>query len=219
MLHVLIVCVFLLVTAPLNIQAEMSAAAGGADLSASAEVETAPPGENKILLPGESSAPDLTSVCLEFSARGKRRMVHYRACAEPGAESDWLWIGDDTGYRDQTLTVIAYGGAEVCLRFTAINSRGRVHDRGWVCSSDGRPSRQLWIGDDTGYRNQNLSIRTDSETAVCVDSTRKGLRGKQRSGWVCSSNLEPSGDNYLGDDTGYRDQRLKIRLAGWQPKG
>lgn len=161
---------------------------------------------------GNFQPQHITSVCLEFTAKGNHRSVEKRTCAAPGQESDWLWIGDDSGYRNQNLRVTAYGRGEVCLQFTAVNSRGKIHDRGWVCSANGTPSNQLWIGDDTGYRKQNLRIRSDSDSAICLDSIRKGRRGEQRTGWVCTSSNSPSNDNYLGDDSGYNNQRIKIRL-------
>ncbi len=166
-----------------------------------------------VLEAGDMQISQLTSVCLEFTATGNRKKVEKRICTEPGQESDWLWIGDDTGYRNQNLRVTAYGRGEVCLRFTAVNGRGKLLDRGWVCSSNGAPSNQLWIGDDTGYRKQNLRIRTNSGASVCLDSIRRGRRGEQRTGWVCSASNNPSEDNYLGDDSGYKNQRLKIRLS------
>lgn len=171
------------------------------------------PAKADILASGAMQSAQLTSVCLEFTAKGNRRNVEKRVCTAPMQESEWLWIGDDTGYRNQNLRITAYGEGEVCLRYTAVNRRGKLHDRGWVCSSKGVPSDQLWIGDDTGYRRQNLRIRTNSNAAICLDSIRRGRRGEQRTGWVCSSSNNPSDDNYLGDDTGYKNQRLKIRLS------
>lgn len=152
-------------------------------------------------------------VCLEFRARG-RRLVEQKTCALKGRTSPWMWTGDDSGYQDQYLRLTAWGDGEVCLRYDAVGFARRSLDQGWVCSSHGIPSKELFLGDDTGYKKQTLTVRTNTSNSVCLEFSSRGRKGVRQSGMDCSSFGQPGRGVYLGDDSGYRNQELRISVGG-----
>ncbi len=160
------------------------------------------------VLASNTTSQNLSEVCLRFTAQG-RRQVQKGGCSS-NFESGWIWVGDDSGYRNQNLYITAKGGAEVCIRFSAV--RNRQQNRDWVCSSDGFESRGVWIGDDSGYKQQKIQIVTSGPDKVCLRHTKKGRRGTVESDWACSSDGFESPWLDLGDDSGYRKQSLKILL-------
>jgi len=162
-----------------------------------------------------AAASSVEEICLEFRARG-RRLVEKKTCALKGRISPWMWIGDDSGYRDQHLRITVWGGAEVCLRYSAVGSGRRTLDQGWACSSNGIPSQELFLGDDSGYKKQELAIRTNATNSVCLDFSNQGRHGVRQSGQDCSSFGRPSRGIWLGDDSGYRNQQLRVSIGGRQ---
>jgi hypothetical protein len=133
-------------------------------------------------------------------------------CAAPGQESGWIFTGDDTGYLDQRIKIRVSGPHRVCLRFSHRSPQTGVHDSGWVCSSHGRESGWIFLGDDTGYFDQKLMIRAEGPEAYCIRQRRHSPNsGKIDTGWACSRDGRPSQWIPLGDDSGFRDQQLKIR--------
>jgi hypothetical protein len=153
------------------------------------------------------------TVCLSFSAVGKRGLRQSEwHCSEDFVDSPWLWVGDDSGYRRQQLRVKSSGTDEVCIRHSAVGRSG-LRESEWACSQNDVPSDWIGLGDDSGYRHQKLAVRTVGHTEVCIRFTKTGRRGPTETEWSCSRDGLESEWIPLSDDTGYRDQKLQIRVA------
>jgi hypothetical protein len=153
------------------------------------------------------------TVCLMFSAVGSRGLRESEwTCSEGYAESEWLWIGDDSGYRRQQLRIRNSGPDEVCIRHSAVGKRG-LRESEWACSLNDVPSIWIGLGDDSGYRRQLLAVRSDGPTEVCMRFTKTGRRGRVETEWSCSSRGLASEWIPLSDDTGYRNQQFQIRVV------
>jgi hypothetical protein len=72
-----------------------------------------------------------------------------------------LQVGDDTGWRNQSLQILSDGGAErACFRHTRFSpSSGQFVNTGLRCSENGQPSGYFGVGDDTGWIDQRLSVQ------------------------------------------------------------
>jgi len=158
-------------------------------------------------LPAPASAPE---ICLRFSAVGSRGAKESEwTCSNGLDESPAVWIGDDSGYRRQQLRIRTSGPDEVCIRHSAVGSRG-PRESAWACSRDGVPSDWIGLGDDSGYRRQQLGVKHGGPHAVCLRFTKVGRRGPVESGWSCSGGDQASEWIPLSDDSGYRNQRLWV---------
>lgn len=154
-----------------------------------------------------------SQICLRFKAVGRRRARDLDwVCSDDYSESPSLWIGDDSGYRHQQLQIRTSGPDSVCLRHSCVGGRG-VRESDWLCSQDGQESDWLWIGDDSGYRQQKLQVVTGGSDALCIRYSRVGRRGSEDSDWACSRDGEESPWVMLGNDSGYQNQRLGIKLT------
>jgi len=146
------------------------------------------------------------------------RWVDRRQCSKDGLESGPLLLGDDDGWQNQSLTIAVDGETTVCLRHTRVGTAG-TYDTGWICSSGRVESASINLGDDTGWTQQTLQVRTDSPTPVCIRHTRWSISWENPfnpvytpidTGMACSSSGRESRLIYIGDDTGWRDQSLWI---------
>jgi hypothetical protein len=149
-----------------------------------------------------SATPVLASkLCImhERSSPATGTLREGPACSQDGHESFALNIGDDTGWRNQQLA----------FWYHARGSSGWV-ETPWQCSVDGHLSPWIQLGDDTGWRDQALQIVSSSNEPACFRHTRAGSNGISSTGLVCSSNNQPSGWAWIGDDTGYRGQRISV---------
>nr|CAJ31147.1 hypothetical protein 42c90036 [uncultured sulfate-reducing bacterium] len=149
-------------------------------------------------------------VCLRYKATGSGGVRQFDTCTDASMESPWMWIGDDSGYRNQMLQVETSMSSPVCFQHSCIGKKGGLTE--WTCSSDGRESEWVWVGDDSGYRDQKLRIMSEGEYEVCIKHTRVGRRGLLDSGWVCSANGYESDWVTLSADQGYRKQQLKLKI-------
>lgn len=138
------------------------------------------------------------------------------ACSDNGHESYGLNIGDDTGWRNQQLAFWYEGAGRVCMRFKARGSAGWT-ETPWRCSENGHLSPWIPLGDDTGWRDQHLQILSSSPEPACFRHTRAGSSGISETGLVCSSNDDPSPWTWIGDDTGYRGQRISVMVDTPRP--
>lgn len=186
-------------------------------VSASLSAATLKPGDDGFLISGDAS-------CAGNWIQNEDRTVatsHTLTCTRKNPkEAIQITINSDpspVGGRS-VLDIAAYDPkpvvrTEVCLSQSDVNIHGTLNDKGWHCTNFDTESRWLPLGDDTGYRDQRLSIRT-SKGRACFQHQRVGGAGLVDSGWVCASADRPSDKHLVGDDTGYRDQKLRIRWAG-----
>jgi hypothetical protein len=131
------------------------------------------------------------------------------ACTAGGLDSKGVWLGDDTGYREQELNFVFFNpnGTMVCINHKALGTRG-WNESGWQCSSNGA-IRTIHLGDDTGWKDQQLRIYTDGPEEVCLHhSRRSNSTNKVVETSLCSSNSKSSQWTVIGDDTGWLDQTL-----------
>lgn len=82
------------------------------------------------------------------------------SCASEAAPSDWLFMNDDTGWKNQRLRILSDGG-RACFQHQRWSPGGGLADTEWVCSARGDASPYVEIGDDSGYRDQKLRVRWD----------------------------------------------------------
>jgi hypothetical protein len=161
--------------------------------------------------------PDVTvetpTVCLMFSAVGSRGLRESEwTCSKGYADSEWLWVGDDSGYRRQQLRIRNSGPDEICIRHSDTGRRG-LRESEWACSLNDVPSIWIGLGDDSGYRRQQLAVRSDGPIEVCMRFTKTGRRGRVETEWSCSRRGLASEWIPLSDDSGYRDQQFQIRVV------
>ncbi len=96
-----------------------------------------------------------------------------------------------------------------CLEHSHRSPSAGVITQGPKCAAEGTPIT-ISLGDDTGYRDQKLRI-TSKRGETCMSHSRQAARAQViDSGWVCSSAGTPSAWIALGDDTGFKEQRLRI---------
>jgi hypothetical protein len=102
-------------------------------------------------------------------------------------------------------------GTRVCGNFSAYSPTSGWTEPGWKCSQDGGDSQPLNLGDDTGWRRQQLLLYTSSSERLCMRHKQySSSTGWSDSGWICSQNGNVSPPIGLGDDTGWTNQSLQI---------
>lgn len=102
------------------------------------------------------------------------------------------------------------GKAGLCMRHTRISgSSGNVVDTGWVCAREADFSEWIGLGDDTGWKDQELAFRTIGGVKVCLFHSRvSGSTGGRIEESKCSESYNKIERVNLGDDTGWKNQRL-----------
>lgn len=152
--------------------------------------------------------PVASNICFRHTMYGSRGLVDSEwVCAEDETTSRSIWLGDDTGYRNQGLEILSRGGdTEVCFRHKKRGVRGLI-DSNLVCSKDNTPSQRYVIGDDTGYRDQSIELVIRGPGRYCLGHSRIGVRGEVQFE-SCFSETHSEPPIPLGDDTGYREQNL-----------
>lgn len=156
-----------------------------------------------------------TAVCLSHTRQGTKTFhASGWVCQQQGAGlSKAISLGDDTGWKGQTLAVQTIGpmAPEVCIRYTATHPDGQVLDSSWTCSKGGLASEQIFLGDDNGWRDQKLWIRATAPLKMCVEFQRFSPKhGLKLVPSTCSSNND--NNIYLGDDTGWKAQQLRFSI-------
>lgn len=101
-------------------------------------------------------------VCMKFEAPTNpwwpdRSIQTDWVCSEGGVWSEWITLGDDSGWRDQTLSILSSSNGTACFRHQRYSPSHGPSETGLVCSDNSNPN-SAWIGDDTGYRRQRLSV-------------------------------------------------------------
>ncbi len=136
-------------------------------------------------------------------------------CSRAGNFSEWIGLGDDTGWKDQELAFRAIGGARICLEHTRVSPVTGLR-RESKCSQSSNDPQSVNLGDDTGWKDQELTftIYTPGENyEICLQHRRRsGSAGNVvNTGWKCASEWDRE-TIYLGDDTGWRDQNLRFMI-------
>ncbi|WP_341214105.1 hypothetical protein [uncultured Limimaricola sp.] len=163
-------------------------------------------------LPREATPPPPESVCLQFKATGAAGPTEQpEICASESFSSNWMFIGDDTGYKNKMLKISSVE-SRTCFQHQRRAANGTILDTEWVCSASDQASPYVPIGDDTGYRDQKLRVRWDGKGTLCIDHTRRSPTHGPSESSACSNRDEASQWINLGDDTGYRDQRLRVSI-------
>jgi hypothetical protein len=158
-----------------------------------------------------STVASAAQLCVSHE-RTSASIFRASTCSNGGFESEPIDMGDDTGWKNQQIAITYTGPGQVCMRFKAFGSNGWDY-RPWICSTNGQESNWLWLGDDTGWSDQQLQILSTSNETACFRYSSQGSRGLYSTGLICSSNNQPSNWAWIGDDTGYRAQRLQIRIS------
>src|SRR5262245_61661963 len=94
------------------------------------------------------------SLCMRHTRSGSGFVDTGWKCSKDSSASEPIPLGDDTGWRNQTLQILNYSPTNVCFKHTRFSSSSGLVDTDWVCSRNGMPSRVVGIGDDTGWRGQ-----------------------------------------------------------------
>jgi hypothetical protein len=132
-------------------------------------------------------------------------------CSTDGQTSADLNLGDDTGWKNQTLQLIAEGDTAVCFRHTRWSSTNGTVNTGWQCSDDGIPSDLMKIGDDTGWKNQTLHVMVNGPGIVTVNFEHLSPTYGHQGDSIVVSQGNPMSIN-LGDDTGWKDQKINFTI-------
>ncbi len=98
-------------------------------------------------------------VCMRFHALGSAGWTETDwSCSHDGQMSSWIPLGDDSGWSNQALQIRSSSSKKVCFRHRRLGSNNRYSQTGLVCSVNNNPSDWSWIGDDSGYKKQQMSI-------------------------------------------------------------
>ena len=104
----------------------------------------------------------------------------------------------------------------LCMRHTRISDiSGNKVDSGWICSKVGKSSKWISLGDDTGWKSQLLSFKTNSNTTVCLYHSRVSPILGEFKDEKCGS-YDNVRSVFLGDDTGWKNQLLGFTI--YSPK-
>ncbi|MEO1280140.1 MAG: hypothetical protein AAFV69_00240 [Pseudomonadota bacterium] len=168
------------------------------------------PALTKVAAPIPAAAP--SKVCLEHARSGQ--VGHNEMeCAVIGEPPQTIHLGDDTGWKNQTLQASIDGPGSICIRQTRVNDLGQTADSEWKCALDGTQSETIVLGDDTGWRKQTFFLKADGPYKLCARHTRESPKyGLADTDYQCSADgneiqLE------TGDDTGWRSQTLTFLIT------
>ncbi|NES24797.1 MAG: hypothetical protein F6K41_39295 [Symploca sp. SIO3E6] len=101
----------------------------------------------------------------------------------------------------------------LCLRHTRISgSSGNVVDTNWVCSRAGDFSKWIGLGDDTGWKDQELAFKVIGDAKICFEHTRVSPASGLLRNSKCSRSSNDIQSVSLGDDTGWKEQKLSFTI-------
>lgn len=156
-----------------------------------------------------------TSFCIKNERTGSGGTIFGGpTCAGSGGESGRINLGDDTGWTGQKIFIQYQGPGKVCMSFRATSRSWGEQSSGDQCSENGKWSEAIYLGDDTGWKDQILAIYHTSNTEVCF---RHGRKSKTTGAVVntepiCSSNGIPH-EVGIGDDSGWLDQWMTVSVG------
>lgn len=142
-------------------------------------------------------------------------------CSIEYRESEWIHLGDDTGWKNQELSfktegVDKFNNAKICVFYSRFSDKwGKLEDS--KCSeSSNNYLGQIYLGDDTGWKNQNLAFTISSKKKnyeICLYLRRKNSSSNRifNSGWKCNGE-NPVDYIDLGDDRKWKDQYLRFEI-------
>ena len=114
--------------------------------------------------------PGAAEVCLRHSQIGANGLLDSGWQCSSGEETGSIFLGDGTGYRAQSMSILTYGeGTEVCFRQGSEDTEAASE---WVCSSAGLPSPYAVLGNDGGF--QTLDLRVTGPGTACLRYRRAG---------------------------------------------